>query len=167
MQPFHLRIDEDEALHQLEALAELWETNRPTLDQLPARRDLSPKDLANWMGYLAIYEVEPGEPFRLRTRLMGTHIVEADQSEHTGRFIDEYCPAGELERVFDAYIEAWRTRKPTYRFRRERTETQRECWAMKLVLPLANDGASIDMFLVALYMGFPYFGDFDRSLLYV
>ena len=119
------------------------------------------------MGNLAIYEVETGEPFRLRTRLMGTKVVEADQSEHTNQFLDQYCPKAEYERVFDAYREAWQTRKPAYRWRSEIINVRQDCWAKKLVLPLAKDGMSIDMFLVALYMGFPDHDYFDRTLIYV
>ncbi len=167
MKPRHLKIGEEEVPLELEALAHFWETKSLAQNELPARSDFFPEELTRWIGHLAIYEVEPGEPFRLRTRLMGTQIVEADRSEHTGQFLDEYCPEAEFEHVFDAYREAWRTRKPTYRSRRERIDAKRECWAMKLVLPLAKDGTSIDMFLVALYMDFPDFDAFDRSLLYV
>ena len=156
-----------EAALELAALADFWETKRPAQNELPARSEFSPKELARWMGNLAIYEVEAGNPFRLRTRLMGTQIVEADRSEHTNQYLDEYCPEAEYERVFDAYLDAWHTRKPTYRSRRKRIDVRREFWANKLVLPLAKDGTSIDMFLVALYMGFPCDDNFDRSLLYV
>lgn len=167
MESRHLRIDEEEAPLELAALAQLWEAKRPGPGELPARSDFSPQELTRWMGHLAIYEVEPGDPFRLRTRLMGTQVVAADRAEHTDKFLDDYCPRSQYQRVFDGYREAWHKRKPAYRFRHESIDPSRECWAMKLVLPLARDSTAIDMFLVALYMGFPLLDEFDRTLLYV
>lgn len=133
------------------ALYQLWRERRGER-KFPARRDFDVQDLAPWLGDLELIEiVECGERTRYRYRLVGTNITQIDGIDATGHFADEVF-TDNYPHVICEYEQVLRTGAPCLRQRR--ASPSRLGFDMvyhKLVLPLASDGANIDMLLVHLY----------------
>ena len=133
----------------------LWRTKHEISTGLPARSDFSHLELRPWMGNLLIYDIEydmgTNEPFRLRSRLIGTSIVDHDGRDNTGKYLDQIIPANQYAEVFEPYLQALTERQPTMRVEFVKNHLGLDRTRGKIVLPLADDGRTINKFLVGLY----------------
>jgi hypothetical protein len=131
---------------ELDALYRLW--NETGGDRLPARAQFAPPDLRRWIGNLAIVRCVPPEG-RLRVDLVGTHIVEIDGVDSTGKFLDEIAPPHAVDLLLAPYRTVLARREPHYhRF----VPAARPMTAVhRLLLPLADDGVTIDRILSGVY----------------
>lgn len=138
---------------QLRTLCELWATKRNG-DFLPSRADFTDDDLRPWFGNLLLVDVVEGAQ-KFRFRLMGTSLVDAACRELTGKFFDEADISGYEADVLEDYAEVVRTRGPVCRTRRYNPVpgTFMDHWRIyeRLLLPLANDGRTIDKILGCSY----------------
>lgn len=128
-------------------LLELWRS-RCVDGRLPARRGFDVLELRDFMGWLNIAEVLPGGD-DLVYRLVGTGVVERMGRDITGRRVSEVLPPTAL-RIFRHLIRhpaplrghgavGWRDREFLHH------ET--------LLLPLADDGATVDRFFILTVTG--------------
>jgi hypothetical protein len=131
---------------ELDALYALWKQTGG--DRLPARAHFTPPQLKRWMGNLAIVRLVPPHG-RLRVDLVGTHIVEIDGVDSTGRFLDEIAPPHAVDLLLEPYRTVLDHGEPHYhRF----TPPSRPLTAVhRLLLPLADDGVTIDRILSGVY----------------
>lgn len=114
--------------------------------RLPARADFSLDELRPLMGRLAILDVvDGGADFRFR--LYGSRIAAAYRGEMTGKSIREYR-SHFYAKIAPGYREVVATRTPRYDEMQVDDEMMLYRWE-RLVLPLATDGATVDMLLVA------------------
>lgn len=136
----------------LRRLYELWKSRCG--DRLfPARADFSPPDFAFALGNLSLIDVLR-DPLRFRVRLQGTFSSARLGWDITGRYLDE-IPDPEYRAVaIETYQRVVKEQRP----RREVRETVLDDRSHRyeiIWLPLAADGATIDMIMacVALFEG--------------
>jgi hypothetical protein len=131
---------------ELDALYALW--GQTGGDKLPAREQFTPKHLRRWMGNLAIVRLVPPTG-RLRVDLVGTRIVEIDGVDSTGQYLDEIAPPHAVDALLEPYRTVLDQRRPHYhRF----VPPSRPTTAVhRLLLPLADDGVTIDRILSGVY----------------
>jgi hypothetical protein len=115
-------------------------------DRLPGRAQFDPIDVPTLLPNVWLLERQPGPRFRYR--LMGTRVAAAFQSDLTGRYIGEvHSPAAAaamlayLTGVAESRLPHFRIGSPT-------------AWPIaqfltleRLYMPLAHDGATVDMIL--------------------
>jgi PAS domain len=129
---------------------EYWLSIAPT-GRLPGRQHFDPLDIADLMPRVWILDVvlEAGRP-RFRYRLVGTMEVQTLEREVTGRWLDEVHPqVAAKPDGFARFTYIAETGKPTYRkgpvtfVHRKDDRIVENC-----MLPLARDGAVVDMIMV-------------------
>lgn len=132
---------------KLAALYRLWQARRGER-ALPSRSDFSFEDLGAWMGNLGILEVEPA-PLRFRFRLYGTRLVEFDDCDFTGRYLDDVLTVEWRDRVIAHYRRCTEEARPVYTI----GASGRKDWLTihRLLLPCSTDGSSVDRIIVGLY----------------
>ena len=83
------QIDHSNTLQssELRRLLLLWES-RCDGQRVPTRDDFSAEELMGFGGRVVLLDVEP-DPFRLRFRLLGTHVTAAVGRDATGSYLDE------------------------------------------------------------------------------
>jgi hypothetical protein len=126
---------------------EYWLTIAPA-GRLPGRQHFDPLDIAELMPRVWILDVvrEAGRP-RFRYRLVGTKEVQTLEREVTGRWLDEAHPHLTAKPDgFARFAYVADTGTPTYRkgpvtFVHHKDDRIVE----NCILPLARDGASVDM----------------------
>ena len=138
---------------QLRSLLDLWAA-KCAGRALPSRADFSDADLRPWFGNLLMVDVIEG-PHQFRFRLMGTSLVDAACRELTGKFFDEADITGYEPDVLDDYAEVLRSCAPLCKTRRYNPTpgTFMDHWRVyeRLLLPLANDGETVDRILGGSY----------------
>ena len=133
------------------ALRELhgyWEARRGER-AIPSRADMDPVELPRpLLPNLFLVDVEEG-PRRFRYRLVGTELTGVMRRELTGRYIDE-MPFLFRKFALPAYAEVMERAAPTYR----EINAIEALWRIRykrLLLPLSEDGARINMILGAIF----------------
>jgi hypothetical protein len=113
---------------------------------IPARIDFSMEDLRPLMGRLAILDViDGGEDFRFR--LYGSNIANAYRGEMTGKSVRDYRPHF-YAKIAPGYRDCVARRMPVYDELEVDDQMMLYRWE-RLVLPLAADGTTVNMLLVA------------------
>lgn len=134
---------EDERLRRM---LTYWESKRRGR-RYPGRADLDPLEFSYLLGWVSLLDVTHN-PRRFRYRLNGSLLVERFGVDMTGKYLDEF-PHPEfrslLERVWGAAIDAGR---PVHEFHDRVIDKHRYDFET-LRLPLAADGKTIDMLLIA------------------
>jgi len=129
-------------------LTTFWE-ERCVDGRLPARRDFPPEDLARWIGYVSLVDVDR-ERQDFRWRLIGTRIAKQMGRDVSGKYFAEIYGAAVLEGYQDAYMTAVNSRTPAY-FRGDLEFVDRGFRHFRSVhLPLAKNGQDVDMLLLLL-----------------
>ena len=125
--------------------------------RLPGRQDIDPLDFPWALGLVCLLDVEL-RPLTFRYRLDGTTIAERYGADLTGRSTDEVTPnfhAALLRKHFTEVVESGR---PTaYRINLRFREQARSY--IRLALPLAGDGRTIDMIMTVSDRVDPDFAD--------
>jgi hypothetical protein len=115
-------------------------------DRLPGRAHFDPIAIGPLLPNVWLLEHEPGPRFRYR--LMGTRVAAAFQSDLTGRYVGEVHSA-EASAAMHAYLMGVvDSRRPHFR------SGSPTAWPIanfltleRLYMPLARDGATVDMIL--------------------
>lgn len=117
-------------------------------DRLPGRQQIDPLDIPQLLPDVWLVDVlrpQPGR-FRFRYRLLGSRVVQIYKSDPTRKFLDEVHPdfasnpmRGFLEHVAAGAVPHWRRGKPVA------WPTQDVVQLERIYLPLAADGATVDM----------------------
>jgi hypothetical protein len=137
--------DCDTRIRQLYAY---WQSIRPAPDVLPGRQHLDPVHIPKLLPWLWLVDVE-GTPPRFRFRLIGTEQVLLHGRDHTGHWVDESYPEFAASTLGQASVALVDARNVYYYHRgaptlRTAVDIASSEW---LVLPLARDGAHVDMLL--------------------
>lgn len=135
---------------ELERLFALWAEKRGTR-LMPARSDIDVSELKDWLGQLVLIEVEPGdkEP-AFHYRVYGSVLAEWFERDLT-RKTDAALNEGARTSVRREYKQVCAQRQPVLTIRERRVNRQ-PARVAKLVLPLSDDGETVDRLLVASYV---------------
>lgn len=132
---------------RLRRLFDYWE-GKKAARKLPARAMLDPVDFPYALANVALVDVLRDPP-RFRFRVVGTEIVARDGTDLTGKYTDDH-PLPEYRALLrQAYDDVVASAQPAVH-RRERVMDGKLRQYEVLYLPLAADGATIDMLLVGI-----------------
>jgi hypothetical protein len=122
-----------------------WLSIRPPAG-LPGRQHFDPVDIPDLLPCIWLLDVQR-QPFRLRYRLVGTSIVEANGREVTGQWLDEAHPHLRHDaEFFSRYRRAVEEARPEWRKGKPRIWAHRDFGEIEnVLLPLARDGATVDI----------------------
>ena len=117
-------------------------------DTMPGRQDFSPFAVKHLLPDLWLLDVQH-DPLRFRYRLIGTRIVERHGRDHTGRWVDEVHPSfvspavqGQFKSAAECGTVGWRRGHPLFAY-----DNRPGITIERIILPLASDGAIVDMLL--------------------
>ena len=126
-------------------------------DRLPGRAQFDPIAVAALLPNVWLLEREPGPRFRYR--LMGTRVAAAFQGDLTGRYVGDVHSAEAAEAMLAYLMGVVESRRPHFRVGRPTAWPIAEFLTLeRLYMPLARDGATVDMIL-----GFTVFVKKDGS----
>ncbi|WP_119166918.1 PAS domain-containing protein [Algihabitans albus] len=128
------------------AFLDYW-FSRSSAGRLPARRDLDPLDFPSLLPRIALIDVvsENGR-LSFRYRLAGTEIVARARRDPTGKRFDELYSGDYLTQAQALYEQIVASGLPHLSERIYPVEDGREALHYyRLILPLASDGATVDM----------------------
>lgn len=115
---------------------------------MPSRRDIDPAEMRTLLPHLQFVEmVDDGQRFRYG--LTGTAIVEAYGRELTGRFVDEVLPPARRPIAERHYRLIFETRRPIVVQNGYVTEQGAQMIVDRLLVPLSNDGVTVNLVLMA------------------
>jgi len=116
--------------------------------RLPGRQDVDPLDIPELLPHIAMYDVvREADRLRFRIRLLGTANVQLMGSDCTGQFLDEQMRPEEGAPVIATYRLVVDEGRPHYWRSFLSTPGREHMHYERLLLPLATDGAAVDMML--------------------
>jgi hypothetical protein len=132
----------------LAQLYRYWQSLRGPAGELPGRQHIDPMAIKEHLPAIWLLDVELA-PFRLRYRLVGTKIDQMTGMRLTSRWMTEAHPhiAGQTELLarFEHVVErgtpSWKRGRPLFWYDKATT-------VENIVLPLARDGARVDVLLI-------------------
>ncbi|MBX3453874.1 PAS domain-containing protein [Ferrovibrio sp.] len=124
---------------------ENWRGDR----HMPSRNDFRPETLGYLLGRLMLLDLEPGEPPRLRFRLVGSDIVQNRGFDLTGRLLEEHPDPAFAKTAPAIYAQVLATRQPLWVSLNLASEIGLPYRLEALILPLSSDGETIDKVLSA------------------
>jgi hypothetical protein len=139
-----------EEIHQL---YEYWKS-RLAGRRYPARRNIDPLDFRYLLGRIMLVDVLP-DPVRFRIRLQGVEFVKYFGRDLTGKFFDDIARPELRGFILQRAKELMEIGEP-YFARRELIMDKQSIRFEVAMLPLADDGQTIDMAIVAvIFPDFP------------
>jgi hypothetical protein len=134
---------------RLQRLLDYWHVRRGER-RLPSRGDLDPLDFPWLLGNISLAEVlrDSAGNLRFRLRLVGTRAVERFGYDPTGRFIDELPEPDYRDRLRLKFNELVRRGVPLVEQLDMVIDERRHVYEI-LRLPLASDGETVDMIMLA------------------
>lgn len=124
-----------------------WRSKAPE-GRLPGRRHIDPLEVSDLLPWLTLVDaVWEGKRLRLRCRLIGTEIVSRFGRDITGLYAEEAYPEDYLAQALETYGGIIRTRRPYLSRHRIPIEGREHAQYDRLILPLAEDGETVDIFL--------------------
>jgi hypothetical protein len=131
---------------RIRRLYDYWAAAAPC-GVLPGRQHVEPADFPDLLPDIWLLDVQR-DPFRLRYRLAGTHVVNCVGRELTGRWMDQVQPLSMAPGYLDRYRDVVETGKPSWRRGPPRLHAERGYSVLEnILLPLARDGKNVDMLL--------------------
>jgi hypothetical protein len=125
-----------------------WDGKRPAAGRLPARRHLDPVELRALLPYLWLLDVGQGRNgATFRTRLSGTATTALYGVEPTGLWFEELYAEPYLSRQLATYRAVVAAARPHLSRLTVPLHGREHCVYDRLILPLATDGATVDMLL--------------------
>jgi hypothetical protein len=133
--------------HRIEEFHGYWLSKRAD-GSLPARAAIDPTEIPRLLPHLVIAEIE-AEPIRIRYRLVGTRLVEANGSDFTNRYLDE-CNFAVEPLLIGCYRRLVATRAPVFAyyewFKKNWRGRQGAVGANETgFFPLSSDGKAVDL----------------------
>ena len=117
--------------------------------EMPARRDLDPAGLPrSLLRHLLLIDVERTPHFRMRWRLIGTHVTSVMGRDSTGKYWDELYPPEVMQILMTGPMAAMETRRPVRTLGSAPSEERGFLQSENLDLPLSADGETVDMIMV-------------------
>ena len=129
--------------------------------RMPARKDLDPIEMKEWLGNLMLLEFPTGKFIEFRYRLEGTNIEEFYDARRTGRGVEAMTAESERKSVLPQWEAVFDQACPAYYETDIWSSEGKLARQIKLLLPLSDDGEHVNMILGAIYFR-PQF-DFERQ----
>ena len=131
-------------------LAELlaWWNARRGSHALPGRADFEVSDLKPWLGNIHLIDVEDGGA-EFRYRVYGSNLARYFGHDFTGKTTAIARPEAR-ELVRSEYRTVCSERRPVL-VQRARSVLGKDTPVVRLILPLASDGATVDKLIVCSY----------------
>ena len=115
-------------------------------DRLPGRAQFDPIDVPGLLPNVWLLEREPGPRFRYR--LMGTRVAAAFQGDLTGRYVGDVHSSAAAAAMLTYLMGVVESRRPHFRIGRPTAwPIEKFLTLERLYMPLARDGATVDMIL--------------------
>ncbi|HKR18700.1 MAG TPA: PAS domain-containing protein [Stellaceae bacterium] len=122
---------------------------------IPDRRDIDATEiLPSLLPYLQLTERVEATG-RIRYRLIGTGIVNAHGADLTGKYMDEIYSGERMRYVEANYRAVCESQRPVLVVNRYHSTRPVSLVCHRLLMPLANDGVTIRLFLTAMRFEFP------------
>ncbi|UUX49507.1 PAS domain-containing protein [Nisaea acidiphila] len=131
----------------------LWQEKRRDRP-MASRADFDPLEMPGLLPLIILLDVE-GSRNRMKVRLAGTKIVEMFGSDYTGSYLDEIDFGDVREKVLREYGLAVTEKRPVFSDHSFRKPDDYRHKIERAILPLSNDGESVNMLLAVL--------DFERQ----
>jgi hypothetical protein len=148
--PVKCDADLDFVTPQLRHVLKVWQSRRGART-MPSRADMTMADLKSVLPNLAFLGVvREGDRLRYKVRLMGG-VLDDYLTPMTGRFVDEALPAHFAEKWTTVWRPAIDSRAPVRSVGRVEYGARRWCVAEALYAPLADDGATPDVLMIAVH----------------
>lgn len=128
----------------------------------PARADIDPVEIPQLLPHIALTEVvagSTGKAPRFRYRLAGTQIERRFGCPLTNRYLDDLKQGGYLQFVRNLYNRLVAEAAPVYAENSFRTGDSGALQVKRLLLPLSDDGATVNMVLAGIV-----YSDSDNDL---
>lgn len=133
---------------ELQSLFDYWRRKRG--DRIaPSRNDIVPTEIKTQLPRVFMVDVVPGTPPRFRFRLAGTAVVDRFGEEITGKFLDELDLDNRAREIALDYQRILQIEQPICSRWNYVKHDGRLLRYERLLLPLSNDGKTIDMILGA------------------
>ena len=148
-------LDGDEQLLRLEsplleAAFTYWQSKKAG-DLLPGRDAIDPLELPSVLPWLNLVDViKDGNKYRFRHRLIGTGIVERFGRDSTGAWFDDIYDPEIAEQHLNHLIEVVQEKRIDIARLPMPIPEKSFIHYRRLVLPLATDGATVDMIMAVL-----------------
>lgn len=132
---------------RLDGLYRYWLKKRGDGRRMPARRDMLPEEMREFLGYIVLIDVtEP--PRRFRFRLVGTEISSAYGRDMTGLYVDDVTNPAYREMLLDHYGRAAGGGEPVLHRLRFVEWPGKTHELVRLILPLSEDGQTVNMLIL-------------------
>lgn len=125
---------------------------------MPRRADIDPSEITRLLPYLQITELLEGTG-RIRYRLIGTAIVAAYGAELTGKYFDEVFSGARLRFIEENYRLMDREKRPVLAGSHYVSRKNVELFCYRVMMPLSEDGATVNQVLTAMSFKYPNQGD--------
>lgn len=132
----------------LRALYDYWDGCRAG-GRLPGRQHIDPLHIPELLPNLMLFDV--AAPDDLRYRLVGTALVARLGRDTTGLPVRDGYLGKDWERILPDYLYVINERRPCLRWNEVLGPRARRLAYLRLLLPLARDGARVDMLLAGAY----------------
>ena len=127
----------------LKQLYPYWDDKRGS-QAMPSRADLDPTEIPSLLPYIFLIDVEQA-PRRYRMRLNGTHFVERLGKDLIGQYLDEADLGTLRDTAMTSCDEVVDSGEPNVARRMGELADGRVARVERLVLPLSNDGWTVNM----------------------
>jgi hypothetical protein len=122
-----------------------WRTKAPDAARLPGRQHIDPLDLGRFLPNLMLIDVErTGADLLFRVRLVGGAITDASGLNMTGQYLNQ---SGRWPTIAQRMTDLVERKRPYYTIEKVKTPLHEHVVLRRLALPLAADGATVDMIL--------------------
>jgi hypothetical protein len=131
---------------RLKHLLSDWEDRRRGRE-FPCRADFTPFDLKYILGNLSLLDVTY-DPLQFRYRLHASNISERMEKDMTNKIVDDLPAAAHVQKARNQFGEVVRSRVPiAFTLSHEFLDHRDPHNCEVLLLPLSNDGTSINMIM--------------------
>jgi hypothetical protein len=117
---------------------------------MPARRDIDPIEMRRWLGNLLLVDFPP-DPMQYRIRLDGVNLVQFYSNSREGKGVEALTSEEERRIVLPQYMTVLEKKQPAYYESEFVTSEGIVTSQRKLLLPLSEDGARVNMVLGGIY----------------
>lgn len=129
----------------LQQLYHYWQSKRGAR-AMPGRADIDPAELRPLLPHLMLTDVvDDGRRFRYR--LVGTAVADSFGKNMTGQYVDELMTGAYREFIEGLYRDIIEKKRPVYSESTYFSHQNAEMWAQRLMLPLSDDGETVNMVL--------------------
>lgn len=118
--------------------------------RMPSRADIDPIEMREWLGNLLLAEFF-GDVERYRVRIDGTNLIAHGGGDRTGKGSETLTSGEERNLIRAQYKVVLDSGEPAYFEARFTNSEGRFLREQKLLLPLSNDGATVNMVLAGIY----------------